>query len=266
LQTKLRANEASLRHGRPAERPPRESNGRVGRRRVEHIRPVIGTLNEGSLHAQLKAWYQRPGDLLEHPVDGYVVDLVHGDTLVEFQTGGFAPLRRKLDRLLDRHAVRLVVPIPLTRRIVRLSPAGEILSARRSPRRGRPHDVFARLVSLPTLLAHPGFALELLLTQEEEHRRHEPGRAFRRRGWVVAGRSLVSVEQSLLLETPNDAAALLPVLPDPFSTAELATAVGCERRLAQQMTYCLRALGAIEKDGCRGRAVLYRRAPATVPA
>ena len=175
---------------------------RVGRRGGERLGPVIGTLNEGLLHAQLKAWDRRPGDLVEHPVDGYVVDLVRGGTLVEIQTGGLAPLRRKLECLLDRHAVRLVVPVALTRRIVRLSGDGEYPSGRRSPRRGSPQDVFARLVSLPALLARPAFELELLLTHESEHRRHEPGRAFRRHGWVVAGRSLVSVEQSLVLRTP----------------------------------------------------------------
>jgi hypothetical protein len=221
---------------------------------------VIGTLNEGRLHADLKTWYAEPGDLLEQPVDGYVIDLVRAGTLVEFQTAGFAPLRKKLDRLLDSHDVRLVVPIALTRRIVRLSGDGEILSARRSPRRGRVEDVFARLVSLPALLAHPRFELELLLTHEEEHRRHEEGRAWRRRGWVVSGRALVSVEQRVLLGDPAAAAALLPRLPDPFDTAELASAAACPRRLAQQMAYCLRALGVLEPSGKRGGAVLYRLA------
>ena len=220
---------------------------------------MIGTLNEGLLHAQLKTWYRQRGDLLEQRVDGYVVDVVRGDTLVEIQTNGFAPLRRKLERLLDSHRVRLVAPLAVTRRIVRLSPDGEVLSARRSPLRGRPLDVFARLVSLPALLAHPRFELELLLTHQEEHRRHEPGRAFRRHGWVVAGRSLVSVDGTLLLATPGDAADLLPPVPDGFDTAELAAAGGCTRRLAQQMTYCLRAMGALEASGRRGRAVIYRR-------
>ncbi len=221
---------------------------------------MIGTLNEGSLHAQIKAWYRRPGDLVEHPVHGYVIDLVRGETLIEIQTGGFAPLRRKLDRLLEEHPVRLVVPVALERRIVRLSRDGEILSARRSPKRGRPQDVFARLVSLPALLARPGFELEVLLTHEDEYRRHEPGRAFRRHGWVVDGRALRSVEDSLLLTTPADAAALLPTLPDPFDTAELAAAGGWNRRLAQQMTYCLSAMDVLRTDGRRRRAVLYRRA------
>lgn len=220
---------------------------------------MIGTLKEGSLHAQIKEWYRRPGDLVEHPVDGFVIDLVRGETLVEIQTGGFAPLRRKLDRLLDRHPVRLVAPVALTRRIVRVSPAGEVLSARSSPRHGRPEDVFARLVSLPTLLARPGFELEVLLTHEDEVRRHEPGRAFRRHGWVVVGRSLLSVEKSLVLTCPDDAAALLPNVREPFDTAELAAAGGWSRRLAQQTTYCLSAMSTLRRDGRRGRAVLYRR-------
>jgi len=229
---------------------------------------VIGTLNEGSLHAALKAWYRQPSDLLEQQVDGYVVDIVRGDLLIEIQTGGFAPLRRKVERLLDDHRVRVVTPVPVTRRIIRLSAGGEVLSTRRSPKRGRPEDVFARLVSLPAFLNHPRFELELLLTHEQEHRRHQPGRAFRRRGWVVVGRSLLSVERSLLFVTPDDAAGLLPPVPEVFDTAELAAAARCPRRLAQQMTYCLRAMGCLEPQGHRGRAVLYRRVPPTpaVPA
>ena len=92
----------------------------------------IGMLNEGALHAQLKDWYRRNGDRIERVIDGFVVDLVRGDLLVEIQTGGFAPLRRKLELLTRRHRVRLVAPVPLSRTIIRLSDEGELLSARRS--------------------------------------------------------------------------------------------------------------------------------------
>ena len=74
--------------------------------------PAIGTLNEGALHAQLKNWYQRPDDRIERVVDGFVVDLIRGDLLVEIQTGSFAPLRRKLELLTRQHPVRLVAPVP----------------------------------------------------------------------------------------------------------------------------------------------------------
>ena len=55
---------------------------------------VIGTLNEGALHAQLKEWYRRPGDRLEQSVGGFVVDLVRGDLLVEIE----APYRELFRR------------------------------------------------------------------------------------------------------------------------------------------------------------------------
>jgi len=220
---------------------------------------VIGTLNEGALHAQLKVWYGKPGDLLEQKVGGYIVDLVRGDLLVEFQTGGFAPLRTKLAALADQHRVRLVAPVAVSRRIVRLSDAGEILSARRSPRHGCLYDVFDRLVSIPALVAHPNFELEVLLTHQDELRVYRPGRAYRRRGWVVQGRALVSVEQSALLSCPADAGRLLPELGATFDTAELAEATCIDRRLAQRMAYCLRVLNVIAPVGKRGGAVLYAR-------
>ena len=220
---------------------------------------MIGTLNEGALHAQLKEWYRAPGDRLEQQVGGYVVDIVRGDLLVEIQTGGFAPLRAKLAALLDAHRVRLLAPVPLSRRIVRISDDGEVLSARRSPKHGRVEDVFERLVSIPSLLAHERFELEVVLTHEEEVRVFREGKAWRRRGWVVAGRSLVSVESSVRIDSPGDALALLPRgLPPRFDTAELAAAARCDRRLAQQMTYCLRHAGALASGEKRGRAALYR--------
>jgi hypothetical protein len=224
---------------------------------------AIGLMNEGALHAQLKEWYRRPGDRLEHPVGRHVVDVVRGDLLIEIQTGGFSPLRGKLDLLTGSYTVRLVAPVPVTRRIVRLSDDGEVLSTRRSPRKGRLEDVFARLVSIPALLCRPGFEIEVLLTHQDELRLHRPGRAYRRRGWVVSGRGLVSVESSHRITGPADAAKLLPAaLPELFDTAELAAAAGIDRRLAQQMAYCLRSMGVLETAGKRGGAVLHRRASA----
>jgi hypothetical protein len=140
---------------------------------------------------------------------------------------------------------------------VRLSDDGEILSSRRSPRHGCVHDVFDRLVSIPSLVAHPNFELEVLLTHQDELRMFKPGRAYRRRGWVVVGRSLVSVEESVVIASADDVALLLPALAETFDTAELAAGSCIDRRLAQRMAYCLRALGVIEPVGKRRGAVLY---------
>lgn len=219
---------------------------------------MIGTLNEGSLHAQLKAWYHRPGDLIEQPVDGYVVDLVRDGRLIEIQTGGFSPLKAKLRRLLAEHHVRLVTPIAKDRRIIKIDEDGEIVSSRISPKHGRVEDLFGRLVSLPELMEHERFELEVLLTVEEEHRIHQPGKAWRRHGWVVSGRSLDAVHDSRSFSSSDDLASLLPPeLPEGFTTADLAEQLGCSRRLAQQMVYCLRGVGKVEMVGKQGNSIIY---------
>ena len=202
---------------------------------------------------------------MEVPVDGYVIDLVrsdrtNGELLVEFQTGGFSALRRKLPALLERHAVHLVTPVAVARHILKVDPSGELLSQRRSPKRGRVEDIFAELVSIPALLSHPRFTLEVVLVELEEIRVHGTARAFRRRGWVVTGRALRKVLERVAVSTEAHALALLPSgLPDTFTTAEIAASGALPRRLAQQMAYCLLALGCIERVSKRGNAHCYQR-------
>ena len=87
---------------------------------------TIGMLRESSLHASLKALYARPGDELEAIREGYVVDLVRPDELVEFQTGNFASLRPKLTALLEHHRVRVVHPVAVERTIVRIDRDGVV--------------------------------------------------------------------------------------------------------------------------------------------
>ncbi len=222
---------------------------------------MIGTLNEGSLHAALKVWYAEPGDVVEQPLDGYVVDLVRQDLLIEVQTGGFSSLRSKLEDLTERHRVRVVAPIAQTRTIIRMSDDGERLSSRRSPKHGRFEDIFARLVSFPSLIQRDNFELDVLLTVEEEVRVHRPGQAWRRNGWVVLGRSLVEVAETRMMRTGKDLAHLLPAgLPPNFTTADIADSAGMARRVAQQMVYCLRAVGMVKIAGKEGNSLIYCRA------
>ncbi|MBN1658515.1 MAG: hypothetical protein JXA93_08950 [Anaerolineae bacterium] len=220
----------------------------------------IGILNEGPLHAALKAWYARPGDQLEVTVAGYVVDIVRGDLLIEIQTGRFAGIKKKLWALTAEHPLRLVYPVPQDRWIVRVDDGGARVARRKSPKHGGVEDVFAELVSFPRLLARPSFSLDVVVTREEEIRRHEPGRAWRRRGWVTVERRLLEIVDHRIFETPSCLADLLPTaLPDPFTTADLARALGRPRSLAQKMAYCLRQMGLIAPVGHHNRSILYTR-------
>lgn len=223
-------------------------------------RSHVGTLGEKPLHAALKRWYAEDGDLIEEPVDGFVIDIVRGETLIEIQTGGFSSMKRKLAALLDHHVVHIVHPIAVEKWILKVSDEGEIVSRRKSPKQGAAVDLFSELVSFPESIAHPGLSIEVLMTREEEVRRFEAGKAWRRKGWVIEERRLLDVLGSAVFDSPTALSSLLPdSLPSTFTTAHLADSLGRQRRLAQQMTYCLRLTGAIEMVTKDGNAIVYRR-------
>jgi hypothetical protein len=224
----------------------------------------IGTLNEKPLHAALKAWYAQPGDQVEGEIAGFIIDIVRQDTLIEIQTAGFASIKRKLIALTALHPVRLVYPVAREKWIIKLGDDGHSqLSRRKSPKRGTVEEVFRELVSFPGLLAHPNFSLEVILIQEEEIRRYDGKRAWRRRGWVTHERLLLQILEHQVFHTPADMGKLLPgSLVEPFTTSDLAAALGKPRRLAQRMAYCLREMGVIAPQGKRRNAVLYTRATA----
>jgi hypothetical protein len=232
------------------------------------VRPIlgttkIGTLNEKPLHEALKRWYAQPGDIFEVPVDGFVVDIVRerGDLLIEIQTRNFTAIKRKLEKLLINHSVRLVYPIPREKWITKLADDGNSpISRRRSPRRGTYEQVFYELVRLPDLLKNPGFSIELLLIEEEEVRRFDGVLGWRRRGWVTEERRLLRVVDKRMLNSPADMHAFIPAtLAEPFSVNELAAATNNNRKLAQKMVYCLKAMGCVAPAGKRGNAILYAR-------
>ena len=218
-------------------------------------------LNEKPLHAALKRQYSEPGDLFEVPVDGFVVDIVRGDILIEIQTRNFAAVKQKLTSLVARHKVRLLYPIAQEKWILKLAEDGQNhISQRKSPKRGTLVDVFEELVSLPQLLSHPNSSIEVVFIHEEEIRRYDRSHGWRRGGWVTHERRLLQIMAKRLLETPDDLCALIPIsLVEPFTTHDLATAMDKPRRLAQKMVYCLRQMCSIKPSGKRGNTILYTR-------
>ncbi len=228
--------------------------------------PRIGTLNEKPLHAALKAWYARDGDRPEARVDGFVVDLLRprpepssDALLIEIQTGRLGTIRPKLERLLAHHSVRVVTPIPAEKWLVKLAPRnGPPQKRRKSPKRGTRIDAFREWVSIAPLIGHPNLSLDILLIQEEEVRRFDGRRGWRRRGWVIEERRLLGVRERHPIDTLASLRELLPeTLPRRFTTADLASGLAVSRGLAQKMAYVMRECGAIDALSRNRSGILY---------
>jgi hypothetical protein len=117
----------------------------------------IGVYAESGLHASLKRHFAGPEDAFEVPVEGKVVDLVRmtsrGEELVEVQTKRLDKIAPKVLALAEGHRVRVVHPIAAETCIRRVEPgSGELLSERKSPKRGDLYSVFDELVRAPSLI------------------------------------------------------------------------------------------------------------------
>lgn len=219
----------------------------------------IGTLQESSLHADLKSWYKESEDRLEVPIESFIIDIVRNDLLIEIQTKNFSKIKRKLEILVQNHKLLLIHPIVKDKWIVNLdSHSNRIISKRLSPTHKSYIDIFEELIRIPELVSNPNFSIELPLVQIEEYRKKIGIGGWRRRGWVISDRKLVKVLERKTFYTPIDFLMLKPPsLSTPFSNLDLALSLKKPIHLARRMSYCLRKMGIIKIAGKKGRAYLF---------
>ncbi len=222
---------------------------------------------ETTLHRQLKALYATRASQQEVSVDGYRIDAVVDGRLVEIQYGSLGAIRDKVRALLVNHTVLVVKPLAARKFLVkRKRRGGRVQSSRYSPSRKTHFDLFDDLVHFVDVFPHPRLTLEVVLTEQEEHRL--PSRKRRRfsKDYRVEDRRLRSIDGRFELRTAEDLAAMLPAgLAEPFSTEDIARLAEIPRWLAQKMAYCLRETSAVQVIGKRGNTLLYRLSRA-IPA
>lgn len=108
----------------------------------------FSTLSERTLHRAVKDYLEPDRQYQEVPVAGFVADIFRGGQLLEVQTGSVTPLVKKLLRLPKEYPVTIVLPIVREKTLVTLSEEGELLSRRRSPKKGGWWEAYYQLPRL----------------------------------------------------------------------------------------------------------------------
>ena len=216
---------------------------------------------ETSLHRDLKRLYADSADRTEVGIGCYRVDAVSNDQLVEIQHGGLSAIREKIQSLLTGYQVVVVKPLVCRKHLIkRQKRGGRITSRRWSPKHGCAIDLFEELVHFARVFPHPHLTLEILCVDIEEWRYpgHGRRRRWRTKDYQVEDQKLLQIRDTYCLKTAADLAEFIPTsLPQPFSTADLAKAMGIERGEAQKVAYCLRHAGTVVQVGKQGNAFLY---------
>ena len=220
----------------------------------------ININNEKSLHSSIKQWYAVPGDRLEVKVDKYIIDLVREDSLIEIQTRNFSAIGNKLRDLVKYNKVMLVHPIAVEKYIVTMEDSEEVISRRKSPKKGKLTDLFDELVRIPDLIGSENFILEILMTKEEEIRCKDGKGSWRRKGISIKDRKLLEVTEKITFKEEKDFLRFLPEeLPQSFTNKDLAKILKVTVYKARKITYCFRKMKIIKEIGKTKNELIFER-------
>jgi len=228
--------------------PPNNRNKRDG----------IGTLNEFSLHAEIIQHLAQKDDQLEAKLEGYFIDILRGNQIIEVQTTHLAKLRPKIRKLRTTHDFEIIYPIQAKKTIIKKAAGGEIVSKRLSPKKGKVEHLFDEMVHAPSLIEHNKVSLTVLLIEAEEIWQDDGKGSWRRKFWSISERHLSRIIESVHFSNNEDFLRLLPKsLPSPFTNKQLAEQLRIRGRLAGKITYTLRKMGILQIIGKKGNAHLF---------
>lgn len=220
----------------------------------------IGTLSEKALHAALKAYYEPDAESREISLGGFVADIVGEDGIIEIQTRGFERLRDKLTAFLEAARVTVVYPIVQKRWLCWVDPeTGEVEPKKKSPKKEILFDVFPELYKIKKHMQHPNFTLRLAVLESTDYK-YLDGYGEKKKIRATRGERIPdALLDEITLRTPADYLALIPELPEPFTTKDLAKAVKRKISAAQAAVNVLYTVGAIDRVGREKNAYLYRK-------
>jgi len=215
---------------------------------------------EYSLHSEVKTWYSVLGDKLEVKVNGgFVIDVLREDLVIEIQTKNFSAIKKKLSKLVLDNRVRLVYPIAKLKWIVYVTKLGEVVSRRKSPKRGKCVDLFIELVHLSHLVKNKNFSFEVLLIEEEEIMCNDGYGSWRRKRASIKDRRLLNVFERIVFENSQGFLRFLPFkLGELFTNKLLAKKLRVSIKLSQKITYCLRKMDLISIEGKESKEYLFK--------
>lgn len=221
----------------------------------------IGTLSEKTLHAVLKNFYEPDINHQEIKIENFIADIFRDNEIIEIQTRSFNNMRRKLDLFLKLYPVTIVYPIPYTKYLVWIdSVTGEVVSRRKSPKKGNPFDAFRELYKIKMFLDNPNLSICLTFIDIEEYRLLNKNPKYSKYHTVRYDRIPTALQDEIFLHKPSDYTGLIPdTVPDKFTVKQFAKICKITEGTAGLTLNIMNSIKAIKRTGNNGRAYVYSR-------
>ena len=220
----------------------------------------FGTLQEKTVHAVMKLYYEPDEDFHEVPVEGFIADIYREGHIIEIQNGNFGKLRPKLSAFLPLYPVTVVLPIPHFKWLIWMNEeSGELSDKHKSPVTGNAYHAFAELYRIKTFLKDPNLSFAFPLIDMDEYRLLNGWSRNKKRGSTRYDRMPLSLYDEIRVERTEDFMQFVPIdLQEPFTITDFAKAARIRRELAADAVPILMYLDILRRDRKRGREYLYR--------
>lgn len=226
---------------------------------VDREKNGIGTLQEKTLHAVLKRFYEPDTGHQEIRIGNFVADIFRGEEIIEIQTRNFNTMRRKLDLFLEEYPVTIVYPIVHNKWLFWIDEkTGEVSKKRKSPRTGKTYDAYYELYKIKSYLTHPNLHLCLILLDVEEYRLLNGWSRDRKKGSTRYDRIPVRLVDEFYIGSPSEYGCMIPEgLPAPFTSKDFARLAKVPAKTAQTALNILYYIKAVKRIGKAGNSYLY---------
>lgn len=225
----------------------------------QHDPHGFGTLQEKTVHAVMKLYYEPNIDYHEVPIEGYIADIYTGSLIIEIQNGNFNRLREKLKTFLPIYKVMVVLPIPHNKWLIYMDgDSGELSPKRKSPVTGSIYSAFPELYKIKDYLTHPNLSFAFPLIDMDEYKLLQKQGKGRRKKSTRYDRMPIALYDEIIFERVEDFIQVIPYeLDERFTAKEFAAAAHIHRDFARLTLHILYHMKLVERVGKQGREYLY---------
>lgn len=216
------------------------------------INTSIGIQKEHELHKVIKYMIDPTGNNHEIRVGNKIADIYIDGQIYEVQTKAFNKLRDKLDVFLKKYQVTICYPLIRVKKINLINDVGEIISTRKSPKKGKTIDALFELYRIKKYLDNKNLRIMVMLIDIEEYQQVVNKSYKNRRGRLKTNQIPTMLNEVIYLNNKDDYQKILPELPDNFSASEFAKELKVSTRKISYIIQVLKYLNVIEvikKDG-----------------
>lgn len=244
----------------------------------------IGRLAEKQMHAAIKRFICPDESKHEILIDGsvgckksdteaesdkktkkrrFVADILDGNTIYEIQTGGFSPLRDKIQWILDNTSYNITVihPIAETKWVSLINTkTGNVENRKKSPVKGKITDIAPELYFFRDFISSPRFSLVILMMEAEQYKKNIQKDGRKRPRYRKYELIPISLLRAYLFRDVSDYSLFIPDdLEEPFCVKNYSAKSGIHGIDAYSIVKTLCHLGLLEPAGTLGRAAAYKR-------